>query len=81
RITALNPAVLVVTGDHSTPAILSGHSWHSVPVLLNAKSCRPDFVNTFGERACLAGGIGIMPMQNLMGLALANAGRLEKFGA
>ena len=81
KLTALNPNVLVVTGDHSTPAGLSGHSWHPVPVLLAAKNCRPDFVSSFGERACIAGGIGIMPMQNLMGLVLANAGRLEKFGA
>ena len=38
---SLNPDVIVVTGDHSTPAILKGHSWHSVPTLLYSKYCRP----------------------------------------
>ncbi len=81
RITALEPAVLVVTGDHSTPAALGGHSWHPVPVVLAAKTCRPDRVERFGERDCLFGGLGRMPMQELMGQVLAHAGRLEKFGA
>jgi len=70
-----------VTGDHSTPAALSGHSWHPVPVLLSAGTCRPDRVERFGERDCIGGGLGHIPMVNLMALALAHAGRLEKFGA
>jgi len=81
RITALNPDVLVVTGDHSTPATLKSHSWHPVPALLAAPTCRPDRVEQFGERACLQGGLGRMPMANLMALALAHAQKLEKFGA
>jgi 2,3-bisphosphoglycerate-independent phosphoglycerate mutase len=81
QITALNPDVLVVTADHSTPATLAAHSWHPVPVLLDAKTCRPDRVERFGERACIAGGLGRMPMVYLMGQALAHAKRLEKFGA
>lgn len=81
RITALKPDVLVVTGDHSTPAILASHSWHPVPVLLAATTARPDRVDAFGERACIAGGLGRLPMKHLMGLALAHAGRLTKFGA
>jgi len=81
QLTALAPTVLVVTGDHSTPAEWRAHSWHPVPVLLYAKHCRPDLVREFGERACLQGAVGIMPMQKLMALALANAGRLAKFGA
>jgi 2,3-bisphosphoglycerate-independent phosphoglycerate mutase len=81
RILDLNPDVLVVTGDHSTPAALSGHSWHPVPVVLAAKTCRPDRVERFGERDCITGGLGRLPMVNLMALALAHAGRLEKFGA
>ena len=81
RITDLNPDVLVVTADHSTPAALAAHSWHPVPVLLAAKTCRPDRVERFGERACIQGGLGRMPMMYLMGQALAHARRLEKFGA
>jgi 2,3-bisphosphoglycerate-independent phosphoglycerate mutase len=80
-ICALNPDVLVVTGDHSTPAVLSGHSWHPVPVLLSAATCRQDWATTFGERACITGGLGRMPMKYLMSVALAHAGKLQKFGA
>jgi len=81
RITALQPDVLVITGDHSTPAAMSGHSWHPVPVLLSAKTCRPDRAEHFGEVDCLSGGLGRMPMSSLMTVALAHAGRLTKFGA
>jgi 2,3-bisphosphoglycerate-independent phosphoglycerate mutase len=81
QMTALNPDVLVVTADHSTPAALAAHSWHPVPVLLAAQTCRPDHVGRFGERACIQGGLGRMPMMYLMGQALAHARRLEKFGA
>jgi 2,3-bisphosphoglycerate-independent phosphoglycerate mutase len=81
EICALKPDVLVVTGDHSTPASLSGHSWHPVPALLAASTCLPDLVTSFGERACLAGGLGRMPMKRLLGVALAHAGKLQKFGA
>jgi 2,3-bisphosphoglycerate-independent phosphoglycerate mutase len=80
-ITGLNPDVLVVTGDHSTPAALASHSWHPLPVLLYSATCRPDRVEKFGERDCICGGLGRMPMVHLMGLALAHARRLEKFGA
>ena len=80
-VTDLNPDVLVVTGDHSTPAALASHSWHSLPALLYSATCRPDRVERFGERDCICGGLGRMPMVHLMGLALAHAGRLEKFGA
>ncbi|MFB3924718.1 MAG: 2,3-bisphosphoglycerate-independent phosphoglycerate mutase [Syntrophales bacterium] len=80
-VTGLEPDVLVITGDHSTPAALASHSWHPVPVILHSKTCRPDRVERFGERDCLYGGLGRMPMVYLMGLALAHARRLEKFGA
>lgn len=81
RLTDLKPDVLVITGDHSTPAALKSHSWHSVPALLASPVCRPDRVERFGERDCLQGGMGRMPTVNLMGLALAHAGKLAKFGA
>ena len=82
RLMRLDPDVVVVTGDHSTPSFLRSHSWHPVPVLLWSAQCRTDGVETFGERACLAGALGpTMPAPDLMPIALANALRLEKFGA
>jgi 2,3-bisphosphoglycerate-independent phosphoglycerate mutase len=81
RITALGPDVLVVTGDHSTPAMLRSHSWHPVPTLLVAKNCRTDACQKFGETECLRGGLGLFEAKYLMPLALANAGRLTKYGA
>ncbi len=80
-ITALNPSVIIVTGDHSTPSKLRSHSWHPVPVLLAADTCRFDGSMSFGEAECLRGGLGQFPAKYLMLLALAHAGRLEKYGA
>jgi len=81
KIAALNPTVLVITGDHSTPAKLASHSWHPVPVLLAADSCRPDDVKEFTETACICGGLGQFEARYLLPLALGHAGRLQKFGA
>jgi 2,3-bisphosphoglycerate-independent phosphoglycerate mutase len=81
RINALNPDVFIVTGDHSTPSMLKSHSWHPVPTILSAKYCRTDSVEKFGERDCLRGGLGQFEAKHLMTLALANAGRLGKYGA
>ena len=77
----IKPDVLVVTGDHSTPALLKGHSWHPVPILLYSKWCRPDRVGEFSESACASGGLGRFPATQLMLLAMANALKLTKFGA
>ena len=81
RITGLNPDVLIVTGDHSTPAAMKSHSWHPVPTLLVAANCRPDKHVSFGENNSICGGLGQFEAKHLMTLALANAGRLGKFGA
>lgn len=81
RITKLNPSVLIVTGDHSTPSFLKSHSWHPVPTLLVSNCCRTDGSQAFGERDCVRGGLGQFEAKYLMPLALANAGRLGKFGA
>jgi len=82
EVLKLEPDVVVVTGDHSTPSTLRSHSWHPVPTLLWAPTCRPDAVSRFGERACLQGALGPrFPARDLMPLALAHAQRLEKFGA
>jgi 2,3-bisphosphoglycerate-independent phosphoglycerate mutase len=81
RVVRLKPKVLVATGDHSTPAALASHSWHPVPVLLAADTCRPDACQAFGETECLRGGLGHFPAIHLMPLAMAHAERLGKFGA
>lgn len=77
----LKPDVFIVTGDHSTPSVLKGHSWHPVPFLLVSPYCRPDHVTAFTERACAQGALGTFPAHQLMALAMANALRLTKFGA
>ena len=82
RLTDLNPDVIIVTGDHSTPSLLKYHSWHPVPVLLYSKYCRSDNCKSFGERELMKGGLGSrFPAEDIMPVALANAKRLEKFGA
>ncbi|RLC73299.1 MAG: phosphoglycerate mutase [Chloroflexi bacterium] len=78
---ALAPDVVIVTGDHSTPAALKAHSWHELPLLLWSKYIRRDGVQEFGERPCMAGGLGHIHHTDLLPLAMAYAGRLAKFGA
>jgi len=80
-ILALNPDVLVITGDHSTPSILKSHSWHPVPLLLKSPYVLGNTSKAFSERECLKGELGTFPTVNLMPLVLANAIRLKKFGA
>jgi 2,3-bisphosphoglycerate-independent phosphoglycerate mutase len=81
KVRALNPDVLVITGDHSTPSKLRSHSWHPVPTLLWARTCRPDPVTEFGESYCLRGGLGHFQAMYLLPLMMAHARRLGKFGA
>jgi 2,3-bisphosphoglycerate-independent phosphoglycerate mutase len=78
----LKPDVICVTGDHSTPCIMKSHSWHPVPTLLWSKVCRPDPSQSFGETACLGGGLGPrLAAPDLMPIVLAHAGKFEKYGA
>lgn len=82
RLLDLNPDVLIITGDHSTPARLRTHSWHPVPFLLWAPATiRPDDQTQFGERACARGGLGNFSSIDTIPLALAHAQRFEKYGA
>ncbi len=81
KITKLGPTVLIVTGDHSTPSKMKSHSWHPVPVLLAADTCRTDAATEFSESTCLQGGLGQFEAKYLMSLAMAHAGRFEKYGA
>jgi len=74
--------VVMVTGDHSTPAAMAGHSWHPVPVLISGGPCRANAGgNSFGETDCLQGALGTFPSMDLLPLVLAQAGRIGKFGA
>ncbi len=75
------PDVLVITGDHSTPPTLKAHSWHPVPVLLAGPHLRGGDGGRFDEVTCRGGQIGTIPSKELMALAMAHAGKLEKFGA
>jgi 2,3-bisphosphoglycerate-independent phosphoglycerate mutase len=77
----LGPDVVAVTGDHATPSQMAAHSWHPVPALLWSERCGRDDTGRFGERWCLHGGLGIRPTKDLMPIMLANAGRLQKYGA
>ncbi len=82
RLLELAPDVVLVTGDHSTPAVLRGHSWHEVPVLLWSTTCRSDGVRRFGERECATGSLGPrIPAIQLLPLAFAHAQRFDKYGA
>ncbi len=82
QILALKPDVLIVTGDHSTPAVWKAHSWHPVPTLIYAPGrSRRNAVAGFGESECLKGVLGQFPAVDLMPMALAYAGRMAKFGA
>ena len=81
RIIALNPDVFIISGDHSSPAVLKFHSWHPVPTLLYSPHARPDGITEFGERACLRGSLGILPAKHILPIAMAHAHRLTKYGA
>ncbi|CAN5901921.1 2,3-bisphosphoglycerate-independent phosphoglycerate mutase [soil metagenome] len=80
-IVALEPDVIAVTGDHSSPTQLSAHSWHPVPTLLWGPYVGIDNATSFGERACTTGLLGQRPTKDLMPIMLASAGKLEKYGA
>jgi 2,3-bisphosphoglycerate-independent phosphoglycerate mutase len=80
-ILELEPGVIVVTGDHSTPATMKAHSWHPVPVLISSPYGRGGGAQGFGESECLKGELGTFRAVDLMTLILSHAGRLQKYGA
>ncbi|MDD5492433.1 MAG: 2,3-bisphosphoglycerate-independent phosphoglycerate mutase [bacterium] len=81
QLLALKPAVIAVTGDHSTPAVMKGHSWHPNPFILCSAWERKDNLKAFTENECACGIIGRFPACDAMQLMLANALKLNKFGA
>ena len=80
RILDLEPDVLMVAGDHATPAIMASHSWHPVPFMLHSRLTLGEGVDGFNERACAQGSIGRIPAETIMLLALSHAGKLGKYG-
>ena len=72
--------VVIITGDHSTPATMGGHSWHPVPLLIRSRWARPTG-RRLTETECRRGDLGTVPARHIMSLALAHAGRLAKFGS
>jgi 2,3-bisphosphoglycerate-independent phosphoglycerate mutase len=75
------PDVLVVTGDHSTPVALKGHSWHPQPVLLHSALSGSDKLERFTETGANIGSLGIFESKFLIRLMQANAKMFDKFGA
>jgi 2,3-bisphosphoglycerate-independent phosphoglycerate mutase len=78
---ALGPDVLCVTGDHSTPVPMKGHSWHPVPAMIHGRHCFADGFAGFDEKHARGGSLGVLASKDLIGVLLANAGRLDKYGA
>ena len=73
--------VLAITGDHSTPCPVKGHSWHPQPVLLTSKISGWDKLDRFTETGANTGSLGIFEAKYLMRLMQANAMMFDKFGA
>ena len=76
----LGPDALAVTGDHATPAKLRSHSWHGVPFLIHSPYTLPT-AGSFGERPCAGGTLGVFPAQEIMGLLMGHALKLNRYGA
>ena len=76
----LEPDVLMVAGDHATPAIMASHSWHPVPFMLHSRLTLGEGVEGFNERTCAHGSIGRIPAETIMLLALSHSGKLGKYG-
>lgn len=81
RVRQLQPDVLIICGDHSTPAIAGMHTYHPVPFMINSKICGIGGIAEFSERSCAQGLVGTFPAKHVMNLALANAVKIDKFGA
>ncbi len=80
EILELGPDVLTITGDHATPAKLLSHSWHGVPFLLHSDYTLPT-AESFGERTCAGGSLGVFAGEEIMGFLMGNALKLNRYGA
>jgi len=75
------PDVLAITGDHSTPCPIKGHSWHPQPVLLCSAYSGWDKLDRFTETGANCGSLGVFESKYLIRLMQANARMFDKFGA
>jgi len=75
------PDVMAITGDHSTPCVMKGHSWHPQPVLLHSAYSGSDKLDRFTETGANLGSLGIIEAKYLIRLMQANAKMFDKFGA
>jgi 2,3-bisphosphoglycerate-independent phosphoglycerate mutase len=75
------PEVIAITGDHSTPCIVKGHSWHPQPLLLHSASSGSDKLDRFTETGANQGSLGVFEAKYLIRLMQANAKMFDKFGA
>jgi 2,3-bisphosphoglycerate-independent phosphoglycerate mutase len=77
----MEPDVLMIAGDHSTPALMAAHSWHPVPFMMRAKNMRADECGMFGETELQKGSLGTFRAKEILPLTMAHAGRFKKYGA
>ena len=75
------PDVLAITGDHSTPCSMKGHSWHPQPVLLHSATSGSDKLERFTDTGANSGSLGVFEAKYLMRLMQANAKAFDKYGA
>lgn len=57
---SLDDAIVCITADHATPCTLKSHSDDPVPVLIAGNKIQRDSVQTFSEKACKMGKIGVL---------------------
>lgn len=75
------PDVIAITGDHSTPCIMKGHSWHPQPVLLHSPFSGSDKLDRFTDTGANSGSLGVFDAKFLIRLMQANGKMFDKFGA
>jgi 2,3-bisphosphoglycerate-independent phosphoglycerate mutase len=75
------PDVIAITGDHSTPCVIRGHSWHPQPVLLHSAVSGSDKLERFTETGANTGSLGVFEAKYLIRLMQANAKMFDKYGA
>ena len=81
QLLALKPDVIAIVGDHSTPSKLLSHSWHPVPLLIRSEHGRKDHAARYTEEEAQKGSLGLRRGPDVMPLLMANALKLNKYGA